>query len=258
MRSRSTIASLLALLLIALSIGALTYQFQERPDYRVGPLPGGGFVLPTNQIVTPAGTQVTFAGRPLALAVRPDNRTAAVLNTGSGQSNFTTQPVAIVDLTTGTLKQLFSPGTSNASYDGVIYAPDGNHLYFSQDKGGIVVANVAADGTLSLNAMITLPSSLGTVNNGGLALSADGKTLYVVLNMTNSVGVIDLTTNQLTGTIPVENAPKSIAVMGNHAYVSNPGRPSLQATRVHGQVRGYVDRCRQGFRRLHYGNGERH
>ena len=71
--------------------------------------------------------------------------------------------------------------------------------------------------------MIQLPSSLGSTNNGGLALSGDGKTLYVVLNRNNSIGIIDLTTNQLTGTIPVQNAPFGIVVADGLAYVTNQG-----------------------------------
>ena len=222
MRPRSTAFCLIAALFIALSAVA-----QVRPTDQVGPQPDGRFVTPTNQVVTPAGVQVSFNGRPLAIAVRPDQKTAAILNTGSGQSNLSTSPIVIVDLATGTVKQQFSPGTSNASYDGVRYSPDGTQLYFSQDNGRVIVANVAADGALSLHAIIQLPASSGAVNNGGLALSGDGKTLYVVLNMANSVGIIDLTSNQVTGTIPVENAPSSMVVVGNRGYVTNQGgRPA--------------------------------
>jgi YVTN family beta-propeller protein len=187
----------------------------------VGPQPDGSFVTPANQIVTPAGTQINFTGRPMAVTVRPDQKTAAVLNTGTSQSNFSTSPIVIVDLAAGTIKQEFTPAHANASYDGVIYSKDGAHLYFSQDNGYVTVANVATDGTLTLNTTIQLPASLGAVNNGGLALSADGKTLYVVLNQANSVAVIDLTSNQVTGTISVQNAPASIVVSGEFAYVTN-------------------------------------
>jgi len=100
----------------------------------------------------------------------------------------------------------------------------------------VVVANVAADGTLALNTIIHLPAPTGptpvgsvggTVNNGGLALSSDGKFLYVVENMVNDVAVIDLSTNQISTVIPVENAPASIVVVGKSAYVTNQGgRPA--------------------------------
>ena len=71
----------------------------------------------------------------------------------------------------------------------MLYSKDGTQLYSSQDNGRVVVANVAPDGTLSVNTTILLPTTSGAVNNGSLALAADGKTLYVVLNMRNSVGV---------------------------------------------------------------------
>jgi YVTN family beta-propeller protein len=202
---------------------------QALHDYQVGPQPDGSFVVPTNQVVTPAGTQINFNGRPLAIAVSPNQKTAAILNTGTGPDfNLLSEPIVVVDLYTGAVIQQFNPGARNASYDGVIYSQDGTHLYFSQDTGIVSIANVASNGTLSLNAQIMLPASLKTVNNGGLALSADQNTLYVVLNMANALGVIDLTTNSYTGKIPVGNAPKSVVIVGGFAYVTNQGgRPAV-------------------------------
>jgi len=194
-------------------------------DNQVGLQTNGSFVVTTNQIVTPAGTQINFNGRPLAVAVNPNRNTAAVLNTGSGESNIATSPIVIVDLITGAVLQQFNPGTSNASYDGLIYSKDGTHLYFSQDTGLVSIANVASNGTLTLNSQIKIS---GSVNNGGLALSSDQNTLYVVLNMANALGVIDLTTNTYSGKIAVGNAPKSVAIVGDYAYVTNQGgRPAV-------------------------------
>ncbi len=195
---------------------------QVTSTYQVGPQPDGSVVVPTNQLVTPAGTQINFNGRPLAIAIRPDQKTAAVLNAGG--SNFTTSPVVIIDLTTGSIKQQFTPGTNTrAAYDGVLYSADGTHLYFSQDNGTVTIADVAADGSATLNTQVKIPTTSGAVNNGSLALSGDGNTLYVVLNMSNSIGMINLTTNTFSGTIAVQNAPKSIVVVGNTAYVTNEG-----------------------------------
>jgi YVTN family beta-propeller protein len=215
-------------LLIAVSVSCATVSVaQITSSYQVGPLPGGGFAVPTNQVVTPAGTQLNFIGRPLAIALRPDHKTAAILNTGSGENNFTTAPIVIIDLTNNTVKQQFQPSNTRAAYDGVIYSADGNHLYCSQDNGTVTVLNVGTDGTVTADAEVALPTSSGAVNNGGLALSGDGKTLYAVLNMANSVGVIDLTTNTFVSQIAVQNAPKSIVIAGNLAYVTNEGgRPA--------------------------------
>jgi YVTN family beta-propeller protein len=215
-RLRSAAVCLLAAVLT--SFGAA----QDHVAYQVGPQPDGSFVTPTNQVVTPAGTQINFNGRPMSVVVRPDQKTAAVLVEGGGYT-LPTLPIVIIDLATGKVKQQFDPGKNNGAANGVLYSHDGTHLYFSQDNGRIVVANVAADGTLSLETVIQLPSSLGTTNNGGLALSNDGKTLYLVLNQSNSVGIIDLNTNQLAATIAVENAPFGIVVLEDRAYVTNQG-----------------------------------
>jgi DNA-binding beta-propeller fold protein YncE len=163
----------------------------------------------------------------LAIAVRPDHKTAAILNTGTGENNFTTAPIVTIDLINNIIKQQYEPTNTRAAYDGVIYSADGTHLYFSQNNRTVTILSVATDGTVSAEAQVALATSSGAVNNGGLALSADGKTLYVVLNMANSVGVINLTTNTFVGEIAVQNASKSIAVVGNMAYVTNEGgRPA--------------------------------
>ena len=211
---------------VAAALLPLSAVAQSNLTYRVGPQPDGSFVTPTNQVVTPAGAQVNFNGRPVAVAVRPDQKTAAVLVEGGGYP-LPTLPIVIVDLASGSVKQQFNPGKINGAASGLLYSKDGAHFYFSQDNGRVVVANVAADGTLSLQTVIEIAARLGSANNGALALSSDGKTLYVVLNNINSVGIIDLTTNQLTGTIPVQNAPFGIVVSGNYAYVTNQGgRPA--------------------------------
>ncbi|HEX4227852.1 MAG TPA: bifunctional YncE family protein/alkaline phosphatase family protein [Bryobacteraceae bacterium] len=80
---------------------------------------------------------------------------------------------------------------------------------------------------LSLGAQIKIPARAGGVNNGGLALSTDQNSLYVVLNIANTIGVIDLRTNTFMRSIAVGNAPKSITIVGNLAYVTNQGgRPA--------------------------------
>ena len=95
----------------------------------------------------------------------------------------------------GSVQQFTTVTDPNGSSDGLVYSQDGLHLYFSQDDGGVTIADVAADGTLTVKTQINLPTHTGTTgipndpilpvqssgaNNGGLALAADQKTLYVV------------------------------------------------------------------------------
>src|SRR5947209_15947534 len=52
----------------------------ERGRLTVGPQKDGRIVVPTNQVLKPAGLQVTFPGRPVDLALAEDGRTVVVKN----------------------------------------------------------------------------------------------------------------------------------------------------------------------------------
>src|SRR5262245_57455326 len=52
----------------------------DAPQVKVGVQPDGSIVVPTNQVLKPAGRQVTFPGRPVDLALAGDGRTLVVKN----------------------------------------------------------------------------------------------------------------------------------------------------------------------------------
>lgn len=195
----------------------------------VGRQADGSVVLTTNQVIRPAGTHVEFRGRPTAVVIHPDGKTAALLN---GSYNA----LIVIDLVTGTVKQEMADIGSNGSFNGLVYSKDGKKLYASETQR-IVVANVADDGRLTLDRYLTsLPNSThaypgredGRPYPGGLALSEDGSRLYITLNRNNSLGVYDLATDSFVKEIPVGNAPHAVVVKGTLAYVSNQGgRPAV-------------------------------
>ncbi|MCZ8511684.1 bifunctional YncE family protein/alkaline phosphatase family protein [Paenibacillus filicis] len=181
-------------------------------------------LTPVNQFVTPAGQQVEFGGNPISVKVRPDGKTAAVV---IGRKDYGGDGINIVDLKTGALiKNNFSLKLDHMW--GLAYSPDGSKLYAtgsSGKTGKIVVMAVAEDGTPTVNNTIDLPlAAVGdNINPQDIAVGPDGNTLLVALNRDNSLGVIDLQTNQLTARIPVGNAPTGVVVNGNMAYVTNVG-----------------------------------
>jgi len=200
-------------------------QAQGRRRQQVGRQDDGSIVVTTNQILTPAGRQVEFRGRPLAIALSPDGRTAAFLN-------GTYQAIILVDIASWTVKQEFTAAGGSASFTGIIYSQDSRKVYASQATGRLVVADVAPNGTLTLNRFITtLPTNTasfpgredGDPYPGGLALSDDGNILYVVLNRNNSLAALDLRSDRVVAEIPVGNAPHAVVVSGDRAYVSNQG-----------------------------------
>src|SRR5262245_56164995 len=220
-----------AIALVVVTIPMIGLRVQGRDDAnrmgkaQVGRQTDGSVVVTTNQVLTPAGRQVEFRGRPLSVVLSPDGRTAAFLN-------GTYQAIILVDVDTWTVKQEFTTAGSNVSFAGIAYSADGRQLFASQASGRIIVADVTPAGTLVLNRYITsLPKSTipypgredGDPLPAGLALSEDQKTLYVVLSRNNSIAAVDVASSSLIAEIPVGNAPHGIVVDGNLAYVTNQG-----------------------------------
>jgi hypothetical protein len=52
----------------------------ETGRFKVGVQPDGRIVVPTNQVLKPAGTQTTFPGRPVDIALCDDGRTVVAKN----------------------------------------------------------------------------------------------------------------------------------------------------------------------------------
>jgi YVTN family beta-propeller protein len=208
--------------LIALSLLPAAAQGPESlPTYQVGLQPNGSVVVPSDQIITPAGVQLQFPGaRPNAVAFSPDGKKLAVLTAGCNGCSL----VSIVDLATQTTQQSLNPNNGGAPPDGIVYSKDGRQLFMSDTNGVIIVANVDSQGQLTLANTIQLPQLGGSTSYPvGLALSTDGTSLYVALSRLNTIGVINVATQTLVSQIAVGNAPYGITVVGNKAYVSNEG-----------------------------------
>ena len=232
--------------------GPAVAQSVPFPTYQVGPQDNGSIVASTGQILTPAGKQVLLGSpvRAKAVAVNPTSstHTAAVLTMGANA------PVQVFDTLSGTVLQTYLPfQDSSGSYGGLVYSADGKWLFASQDSSNLAIAKVGTDGLLTDYAHVALPPNtsfikcfpnspigdygrpcgmLYTTNTsypGGVAVSADGRSAYVLLNQNNTLGFIDLTqTNPVLGNqIRVGNAPHSVVLVGNYAYISNEGgRPA--------------------------------
>jgi YVTN family beta-propeller protein len=217
---------------LAAAVPALATPSLPYPTYTVGPQADGSIVMSTNQTITPAGMLVKLGtptrGKAIALNPNASAHNAAVLEMGASFS------VQIFDLISGQVLQSFSPpGDSSGSFLGITYSADGTKLLFSQDSSHVCIANVdPTTGLLSGGTQVVLPKpnfpnmdNPNTAYPGGVAISADGTTAYVLLNQNNTVAVIDLTKAQpkLVREIKVGNVPNSIVLSGNRAYVSNEG-----------------------------------
>jgi DNA-binding beta-propeller fold protein YncE len=123
------------------------------------------------------------------------------------------------------------------SYAGLKFSPDGTRIYFSDVKGDVKVFGVARDRTVTPLYSIPLPAAehTGRTNEiaAGLAVSADGRTLYVAGNLSNRLLEIEAATGRVLRTWEVGVAPFDVVLADHKAYVSNwGGRRPEAASRV--------------------------
>jgi len=198
-------------------------------------------VTPVNQVLTPLGTQVELPGlRPQALALSPNGRLLAT----AGK----THELVVVDPNTGQILQrvplpsdklnepqpavpsgnILQPDKEGqVSFTGLIFSPDGSRVYLSNVDGSIKVFSVGADGKVDGLFSIPLPPADAPRRKeeipSGLALSPDGRRLYVALNLSNRLAEIDAGTGKVLRLWDVGVAPYDVVLVGSKAYVSNWG-----------------------------------
>ncbi len=214
----------------------------------VGQTYNGALLLPTNQWISPIGTRIEDPlGRIVSSTLSPDGQYMAALTW-----NDFTGYLTIFDLKTGKIVQeeggypntldpaAGEPG-EEVGADGPLYSPDGKTMWVPQ-TGDIAKFTVDSEtGTVSEKTLIKLPPAAngpaplynpqathpGEALASGMALSPDGSKLYVAFNGSNTLGVLNTSTNEVEKEIPVGNAPRQVVLDGNTAYVSNEGgRPA--------------------------------
>ncbi len=233
---------------------------------KVGKLAPNRYSTPTNQILTPAGIQVELPGmRPQAIAISPDGR----LLVTSGK----TAELVVLDAKTGailqrvafpgklpppesTVAELEKPaetaGTqtkpdtgAQLSFTGLIFSPDGQRIFLSNVNGDIKVFTVEKTGKVAPLKTLSLPDAKAPKRKqaipAGLAMSRDGRLLYVALNLANKLAEIDTATDMVTRTWEVGVAPFDVALAEGKAYVSNwggrrPGKGDLTGPAGRGTV----------------------
>jgi YVTN family beta-propeller protein len=220
----------------------------------VGPSPSGfirnKFVTPVNQILTPAGWQVELPPmRPHALALSPDHS----LLVTAGQLH----QLIVISAQSGKLLQrvplpsdqfrVASPVAAEApdpdeqaqlSFTGLTFSPDGSRIYLSNVNGDIKIFEVAEDKFVSPLFNFTLPPANAPGRKAeiptGMAVSPDGKKIYVALNLSNRLAELDAATEKVLRIWDVGVAPYDVVVAGKKIYVSNWGGRRLDADSVTG------------------------
>ncbi len=184
---------------------------------QVGPQPDGSILVPSNQLIRPAGFQVYLPGRPVDLALSPGGKLLFVKNMSS---------LDLVRLHDRTILQSLPYRHSGASFTGICLSPDGHRVFVTNATDRICIAEI--DNNLVMrwtdSVMLPKPAIGGPPVPGGVAMNKTGNTIYVTLSRNNSLAVVNVKDPGEITQIPVGIAPYSVIVASpSKAYVSNWG-----------------------------------
>jgi YVTN family beta-propeller protein len=198
-----------------------------------------GLITPVNQRVTPAGIQIDLPGmRPNALALSPDGKLLVT-------AGLTHELVAVNPATGEIVQRVSFPpdkaqaeapvaaGILNAdqkaqlSFTGLAFSPDGSHIYLANVNGDLKVFSVATNQKISPLISFALPPANAPLRAEeiptGIAISRDGKKIYVCGNLSNHLLELDAATGKVLRTWDVGVAPFDVVLGKNKIYVSNWG-----------------------------------
>ena len=183
---------------------------------KVGPQADGSILVPTNQFLRPAGFQVYLPGRPVDLAITPDEEYLLVQNRIS---------LDLVRIEDRTVMQALPLPDDGSSFTGILLSADGSRVYMPDASKNIQIAEISPDRILRWLDPIELPgpSIGGNPVPGGLALNSTESKILVTLSRNNSLAIVDQISRAVTE-IPVGIAPYDLLLISDEkAYVSNWG-----------------------------------
>ncbi len=221
-RARTPLRLAASLLTIGLAFGAcrtVPYSQQERDDFTsLQPW------LPTGGRLAPAGRTYDVGSLPLTIVPSPEGDRMLLLLSG-----WREQGVQVIDRGSGTVLQTVP---QPAAFLGAAFSPDGRHFYASGGNQDVVYRYTWRDKRLalvdSLVLAVKLPGQSGRRYPAGLALSPDGRLLYVAENLGDSLAVIDVASGRVTARYATERYPYAVAVAPNGTvYVSAWGGRSV-------------------------------
>ena len=210
---------------------------------------GGALITPANQLVTPAGALIELPGlRPQVLALSPDGKllvTAGLTHelvvlepaTGKILQRVPLPPDAVGRQKPVTSLILNPDDKAQVSFTGLAFSPDGSRIFLSNVNGDVKVFSVARNQSVAPLSAFPLPPATAPSRKeeipAGLAVSADGKKIYVALNLSNRLLELEAATGKILRTWEVGVAPFDVVLAGHKAYVSNWGRASPGSRQRH-------------------------
>jgi DNA-binding beta-propeller fold protein YncE len=173
--------------------------------------------LPTGAWLDAAGRSFDVGNMPLAMRLSPDARYLVV-----SLSGWREQGIEVIERATGRVVQTLA---QPAAFLGLAFSPNGQALYVAGGNEDAVFRYSWSDGRATLVDKLVLaekdPKKDGTRFPAGLAVSRDGRFLYVAENMADSLAVVDLASKLVVARLKTDHYPYEVVVApDNKVYVS--------------------------------------
>ncbi len=199
-------------------VAALLFAFVtiQAQNIKVGPQPDGSILVPSNQLLRPAGFQVDLHGRPVDLSLISGGDFLLVKNMKS---------LDLIRLSDRMVVQTLPYDKTGASFTGICSSKDNRNIYVSEASNKILVAHADKNNLLSWDLPIVMPMPAigGNPYPGGLVLNSKEEKLLVTLNRNNSLAIVNLIDHSVNE-IPVGIAPYDVVLCTDvKAYVTNWG-----------------------------------
>jgi DNA-binding beta-propeller fold protein YncE len=227
MRRRWLIYSVLFVIVLA-AIGVSAREIVN--VLKLGRQADGGFIVSSGQRIP--GGAIAFTGRPIDLVRHPVQDLFAVLN----QKNvFLLDRNGVIEESRVALSK-----KATAGFRGLIWSPDGKMLFASMSKEHGIAVFKLDDRKLVAGGIIRFDPPKTKVYSvpGGMAITRDGKSLFVALANRHAIGEVDLTTREFVKEWPTQRIPFEVRLSDDEKtlIVSNwggrpprPGEPSAKS-----------------------------
>ena len=184
---------------------AVLLSSQPAPRERVGPWPGGGFLLNSGWRIQPAGQQVPLDTFPMSAALTPDGRYLLVLNGG-----YNPPSISVLDAraTRETDRVPVADG-----WLGLAISSQGDRVWVGGGAQAAVFEFAFAQGKLTPQRTFpVVPAEKRTYRDfiGDVALSPDGRLLYAADLYHDSIAVINPQSGMVVERFPTGRRPYRI------------------------------------------------
>jgi YVTN family beta-propeller protein len=205
-----------------LILAGLAGQADDQDRLKVGVQPDGRIVVPTNQILQPAGKQVTFPGRPVDIAITSDGKQAVAKSM---------RELVFIDLATAQVAQrlaLTVNETPRPSFGVTGLVVDGDSIWVTDAQNKLRQA-IKKDAKWDWGKSVELSKpAVGVVYPAGLAKQSD-ELYWVCGSRANNVQLVNVASGKVEQVVPVGVAPFAVVVARDKVYVSNWGGDAPKA-----------------------------